>query len=150
MSSGCTSKSSEYYQQMRQKNNEAARNSRYKKKVAEIEICAQKRKLEVTYVKLKKEIIRIQVNATWLRSRSGLYTYVYTPQIPYERFSPRCSVSCDGFVRKKKIIRTKKKHMNARAFYLDMYACDGPCLFIRICIRATVLVYFLCIIRWIG
>lgn len=61
MSSSCASKTSDYYHQMRQKNNEAARNSRFKKKVAEIEISAQKRKLEVTYVQLKKEIKRIQV-----------------------------------------------------------------------------------------
>lgn len=61
MSSSCTSKTTDYYYQMRQKNNEAARNSRFKKKVAEIEISAQKRKLEVTYVQLKKEIKRIQI-----------------------------------------------------------------------------------------
>lgn len=59
-SSNCPAKNTEYYHQMRQKNNEAARNSRFKKKVAEIEISAQKRKLEVTYVQLKKEIKRIQ------------------------------------------------------------------------------------------
>lgn len=41
---------------MRQKNNEAARNSRYKKKVAEMEISKQKRTLEVRYVQLKKEL----------------------------------------------------------------------------------------------
>lgn len=61
MSSSCTSKTNDYYYQMRQKNNEAARNSRFKKKVAEIEISVQKRKLEVTYVQLKKEIKRIQI-----------------------------------------------------------------------------------------
>ncbi|KAF0773317.1 BZIP domain-containing protein [Aphis craccivora] len=61
MSSSCTSKTTDYYYQMRQKNNEAARNSRFKKKVAEIEISVQKRKLEVTYVQLKKEIKRIQI-----------------------------------------------------------------------------------------
>lgn len=59
--SGYGSKNTDYYHQMRQKNNEAARNSRFKKKVAEIEISTQKRKLEVTYVQLKKEIKRIQI-----------------------------------------------------------------------------------------
>lgn len=44
------------YYLKRQKNNEAAKNSRMKKKEQEIEVAKKKQKLEMTYVKLQKQI----------------------------------------------------------------------------------------------
>jgi len=44
----------------RQKNNEAAKTSRLKKKEQEMEIAKKKQKLEITYVKLQKQINRMQ------------------------------------------------------------------------------------------
>lgn len=51
-----SSKNNIDYYIKRQKNNEAAKNSRIKKKEHEIEIAKKKQKLEVTYVKLQKQI----------------------------------------------------------------------------------------------
>lgn len=51
--------SMDYYLK-RQKNNEAAKISRLKKKEHELELAKQKRRLEITYVKLQKQINHIQ------------------------------------------------------------------------------------------
>jgi hypothetical protein len=48
------------YYMKRQKNNEAAQKSRLRKKEHEIEIAKKKQKLEMTYVKLQKQINHIQ------------------------------------------------------------------------------------------
>lgn len=44
------------YKMQRQKNNEASKNSRMKKKEHEAEISKERKKLEITYVKLQKQI----------------------------------------------------------------------------------------------
>lgn len=48
------------YNTKRQKNNEAAKSSRLKKKEHEMEIVKKKQKLEKTYVQLQKQISRIK------------------------------------------------------------------------------------------
>lgn len=48
------------YKMQREKNNEASKNSRLKKKEHEVEISKEKKKLEITYVKLQKQINNIR------------------------------------------------------------------------------------------
>jgi hypothetical protein len=59
-SSNNNNNSMQDYYIKRQKNNEAAKTSRLKKKEQEIEIAKKKQKLEITYVKLQKQINRMQ------------------------------------------------------------------------------------------
>lgn len=56
MNSSTNSTNNMDYYIKRQKNNEAAKISRLRKKEHEIEIAKKKQKLEMTYVKLQKQI----------------------------------------------------------------------------------------------